>query len=108
MHVLQEAKASDPHARWWIKGDGVDVVKGLWESTRGQWSGDVDLGDGQLQLLYQKYQERLGRAKELGLEQHTAADLEADLTRTLKDVTVDLEFLHSREFTDLCTVMIKV
>lgn len=95
MHVLQEAKVADPHARWWIKGDGVDVVKGLWESTRGQWSGDVDLGDGQLQSLYQRYQERLGRAKELGLGQPT--DFETDLRCTLEDVTVDLEFLCSHE-----------
>ena len=36
-------KETNPDACWWIKGDGVDVVKGLFESTKGIWSGDVDL-----------------------------------------------------------------
>ena len=31
-----------------IKADGVYVVKGLCESTKGEWSRDVDLNDGQL------------------------------------------------------------
>ena len=35
MSVLNQAKKCDPDACWWIKGDGVDVVKGLCESTRG-------------------------------------------------------------------------
>ena len=31
-----------------IKGDGVDIVKGPFESTKRLWSGDVDLDDAAL------------------------------------------------------------
>ena len=44
--MLHKALESDPNTRWWIKGDGVDVVKGLCESVKGQWSRDVDLNYG--------------------------------------------------------------
>lgn len=37
---------------WWVKGDGCDTTAGLGESERNVWSGDVDLGDGKLQALY--------------------------------------------------------
>ena len=33
--VFAEAAACDPDARWWVKADGCDVVKGLCESTKG-------------------------------------------------------------------------
>ncbi len=45
-----------PDTSWWIKGDAVDLVEGLGESVRGEWSGDVDLHDGKLQQLFQQYQ----------------------------------------------------
>jgi len=40
--VLEELASLNPKAQWWIKGDGIDVVKGLCQSVSGQWSGDVD------------------------------------------------------------------
>jgi len=46
--VIERAATLSPNTWWWIKGDGVDVVKGLWESVKGQWAGDVDLNDGEL------------------------------------------------------------
>ena len=57
--MLHKAMESDHNTRWWIKGDGVDVVRGLCESVKGKWkwSGDVDLNDGKLCNLYQAYQE---------------------------------------------------
>jgi len=45
------------------------VVKGLWESVKGQWVGDFDLNDGEPQLLYQKLQNQLQWVEEIGLEQ---------------------------------------
>ena len=47
----------------------VDVVKGLCESTAGHWSGDVDLNDGQLQLLFQKYKRQLQWINSIGLNE---------------------------------------
>lgn len=47
--VLDRAVATfPPSTSWWIKGDAVDLVEGLCESVRGEWSGDIDLSDGQL------------------------------------------------------------
>ena len=57
VHILKTAADSDRNTSWWIKGDGVDVVSGLGESIRGQWSGDVDLNDGSLNSLYCKYKQ---------------------------------------------------
>lgn len=46
--LLDDAAETLPDESWWIKSDGCDVVAGLTESMRGEWSGDVDLGDGSL------------------------------------------------------------
>ena len=48
---------SNPNAWWWLKADGCDLVKGLKESVKLQWSGDVDLNDGCLQKQYDEYKE---------------------------------------------------
>ena len=67
---------------WWIKGDGCDVVKGVWESTKGEWSGDVDLNDGQLDYLHQQFKELLKWTEGTGLKERgdvnsTRCDLQA-------------------------------
>ena len=43
MAVLEKLAAIHPIAQLWIKGDGTDVVKSLWQSVSGEWGGDVDL-----------------------------------------------------------------
>ena len=43
LNVLDEAAQHNPDAWWWLKADGYDVSKGLKESSRLEWSGDVDL-----------------------------------------------------------------
>lgn len=67
--VIERAATLNTNTWWWIKGDGVDMVKALWESVKGQWVGDFDLNDGELQLLYQKLQNQLQWVEEIGLEQ---------------------------------------
>ena len=94
--MLHKAFESDPNTRSWIKGDGVDVVKGLCESVKGQWSGDVDLNDGQLEVLYQEYQLRLNTAKQIGLrERKPNCLIHVDLSAVLQQLVEELEFLHS-------------
>ena len=66
--MLQKLSAVNPNANWWIKGDGTDVVKGLWESVSGQWSGDVDLNDGRFNELYKNHQDRMAWVKHIGLD----------------------------------------
>jgi hypothetical protein len=43
---------------YWIKMDGTDIKPALQESVRGDWNGDVDLGDGKLQELREEYEKR--------------------------------------------------
>ena len=48
VEALKTAKRRNPNGRWWIKADARDMRAGVMESMRHEWSGDVDLGDGQL------------------------------------------------------------
>lgn len=81
---------------WWIKGDGCDVVKGICESTRGEWSGDVDLNDGHLKDLQQRFKEQLQWTEGIGLEQRSDINcLKRDLTTAMESTDADLEFIHS-------------
>lgn len=91
--MLARAAESDPDTWWWIKGDGVDVVKGIGESVRGEWWGDVDLNDGALGLLYQDYKKKLDDSAMVGL----GADPTCDLKATAESVEDYLIFLHTGE-----------
>ena len=94
--IIKTAAELNPDTWWWIKGDGVDVVKGLKESTWGEWSGDVDLNDGYVKFIYKEYQDRLQSAASIGLgDRSTPQLIEVDLNATLKQLKDDLTFLHS-------------
>ena len=73
MNVLDEgAKAnSDQDSWWWLKADGCDLL-GLKESTKMEWSGDVDLPDGSLQIQYEKYRQHMKHAEKVGLNSASA------------------------------------
>ena len=74
----------------------MDVVKGLKESTRGEWSGDANLNDGYLNNLYQEYQSRLKAAACIGLGAHgTLEIIEVDRNTALHEISADLTILHS-------------
>ena len=45
------------------------MLKGVWESTTGEWSGDVDLNYGQLE-----YKEQLQWTEGIGLKERGSAD----------------------------------
>jgi len=55
--VLDEAARAHPNTWWWIKADGADVLSGLGESVKGEWSGD--LNDGSTQQLYTNYRKQI-------------------------------------------------
>jgi hypothetical protein len=65
--MLDKAATIHPSSWWWVKTDGVDVVPGLGESMRMEWSGDVDLNDGALQQQYTSYMNQLKFIRGLGL-----------------------------------------
>lgn len=60
-------KKNHPSGRWWIKADACDVRSGLRESVKGKWSGDEDLGTGELQKLYKEYNERCKSVQQMNV-----------------------------------------
>jgi len=68
------------------------LIKGLKESTKLMWSGDVDLADGSLQKQYKEYRERLKNAEVIALDRRNAC---TELEKILDDIKKDLKFLHS-------------
>ena len=80
---------------WWIKADGVDVVKGLCESTKGVWSGDVDLNDQKLQRLYQEVSERVKFVSSIGINcRRDIETIQSDLAAVCDFTKIDSEFLY--------------
>ena len=96
LHVLDEAAKHHPDAWWWLKADGCDIVSGLCESTRGFWSGDVDLDDGKLEQEYAAYQDWLKSIENLKLL-HPPDDTKVfyQLTEIRKKIQDGLVFLYS-------------
>jgi len=63
----------------------------LKETTKLQWSGDVDLGDGALQEQFQSYKLRLQKADKLSASGEGAAE---DLRAVLSTLNEDLVFIR--------------
>ena len=89
--MLDAAASAHPNSWFWVKADGVDVVAGLGESLRLQWSGDVDLNDGELSKQYQLYRSRLAFV--------------GALTSTSTRLLDNLEKLHGELATDLVYIV---
>lgn len=71
-------------------------MKGVWESTTGKWSGDVDLNDGQLECLQQQFKQQLKWAEGIGLESRSTPDkIRHDLSSAMEHTTTELEFITS-------------
>ena len=104
--LLDEAVKALPDAIWWIKCDGSDVVPGLTESARKQWSGDVDMGDGAVQKQYEEYLKRIEVVNRIGRNLHDhkeRMDTLKDLDTIKKSLKSDLSFIP----TGKCNIIIK-
>ena len=55
-----------PDAWWWVKADGCDLITGLKESTKREWSGDVNLNNGKVAKLHGEYITQLRFIEEFG------------------------------------------
>ena len=92
--ALQDAKASNPNGRWWIKADACDVREGLRESVRGKWSGDEDLGDGSVDRRNSEYTSKCNAVKKMCAQKQSS--LSVDHVKILVDGFVDdTEFLKN-------------
>ena len=92
MTVIEEAAKSHPNSWWWLKADGCNLNKGLKESARGQWSGDVDLNDGSLQKQYESYKTRLEVAAKVGLKGGKEGALK-DLNVVKDEISKDIQYV---------------
>lgn len=92
--MLEELVSLSPDARWWIKGDGTDVVKGLWQSASGEWSGDADLNDGKLRQQFKIFCQRKERINSIGMQESLEA-IRTELTSVVDAVKDDLHFISS-------------
>lgn len=91
--LLDSAVKANPHAIWWIKGDGCDVVPGVCESVDVKWSGDVDLNTGELQKSYQAYRTELEFISEIGLKSRQArCTVVEDLKKVHHQLLTDKDF----------------
>ena len=64
------------------------------ESLRHEWSGDVDLGDGQLKALHERYIALLNFVKGIGLNRRKPfAEILKDLRQLMGTLQADAEFL---------------
>ena len=99
VHVLDEACKHHPHAWWWVKADGCDLVSGLAESVSEIWHGDVDLNNGELEAHYTAYQSRLQDIRNLTMATYpNRLRLCQQLASFIHDIENDLEFLHTGQF----------
>ncbi|SMN02438.1 hypothetical protein SPONN_1067 [uncultured Candidatus Thioglobus sp.] len=86
-----------------MKADGCDLVSGLAESTKGIWSGDVDLNDGDLDKQYQHYAGRVLCINNLQLSDSNDSILVCNLRDQFDDLKKDLEFVHASEEEQVAT-----
>lgn len=94
VEALKSAKRRNPNGRWWIKADARDMRTGVMESMRHEWSGDVDLGDGQLNTLHQRYMALLDFVKGIGLNRRISfAEIVKDLRQLMGTLQDDSVFL---------------
>lgn len=95
IEALKTAKRCNPNGQWWIKADACNMRAGVMESMRHEWSGDVDLGDGQLPALHQQYMAQLDFVKGIGLNRRQpSAQIVKDLTQLMTTLQNDAEFLE--------------
>lgn len=96
METLDEAAKVHAGSCWWIKADGCDVVQGLRESVRLEWSGDVDMNDGKLKKMHSLYLKRLNFIASIGLDDRKKVVIvKQDLALAKKDLDSDICFILS-------------
>lgn len=78
--------------RYWIKVDGTDIKPALQESKKGEWNGDIDLGDGHVQALRAEYERRKKMTEDMS---RPATCSDRILSSLIDDLTTDIPFLSS-------------
>ena len=100
---LLKLKEANPTGRFWVKIDGTDVKTALMESTRGDWNGDADLGDGTLAITRKQYDERVKSAIAFTEKDKDKKALVEKLMAYDSKLSDDIVFLN-KEFTSAVKV----
>lgn len=88
-----------PTAWWWLKADGCDIVEGLKESLKHEWSGDVDLNDGKLAKLHDEYMIRRKFIESVVInDKRGKPSILSDVQKLKKSLESDITFLSSSKF----------
>lgn len=106
MAAFDQLKEANPKGRFWLKLDATDLKEAIMESVKGVWNGDVDLGDGKLQELREKYESSLNLLNGLssyallnllnGLSSYNSGrELEVGLQQWIDRLEEDVIFLDS-------------
>ena len=98
--MLEEAARVHPNAWWWIKADGADLLSGLAESVKGEWSGDVDLNDGSTQQLYKSYRKHLDILDGISVKVDDC-NLKQDIEMLRQQAVQDIDFISASKFATL-------
>lgn len=94
MAAFDQLKAANPKGRFWFKLDATDLKEAIMESVKGVWNGDVDLGDGKLQELREKYESSLNLLSGLSTY-NSGRELEVGLQQWIDRLEEDVIFLDS-------------
>ena len=79
--------------RVYLAVDATDVKKGLLESVRGEWNGDIDLGDGILDAQREEYEQRITEIMEL--HNSPADEMMARIAELMDTLNDDQEFIDA-------------
>ncbi|XP_063431643.1 uncharacterized protein LOC134714335 [Mytilus trossulus] len=90
--AVKSITESNLNGRFWLKLDGTDVKETLQHSVKDIWNGDVDLNDGQLEVLRTEYQSRLAWIN--SVHSTTEEDLKTCLETGLVNLELDVKFLQ--------------
>ena len=90
--TILQLKVANPDGRFWIKLDATDMQPGIFESMRGVWNGDTDLGNGELMRLRAQYDGRKTEFHAL-LDKQEKEELVEDLEILLQRLDDDKLFL---------------
>jgi len=90
--AFKQLKESNPDGQFWIKVDAFDIKAALQEFVKGVWNGDVDMGDGKLELRRLDYERRKSLCKGNDLKAD-GAFLELRLKQVIDALQEDVKFL---------------
>lgn len=90
--ALTTLKNANPKGRFWIKVDATNVKPALQESVRGEWYGDICLGDKDLENLRFNYDSRKKLINSKSVETNKLKDT---ITMIITELKSDIAFLSN-------------